>query len=350
MALVSNNCTQIKLGETCQITITFSPTQNSQYFTNLPLVFAAGATTNTLTVSGVPATLSVATTSFAGGNRKTGIYFSVAGSNTPVFAEVDTGSSLLVVEQSYVGPNIQMTNQQITVAYDQGQNPVTGTLGYGSISIPTTTGQTLIANENTPILVVPDNSLGPDGNEAILGSEMDNQVSAKLFLPYPYNQMMVLDHRGGILTYGKLTVAQIAAFGVVQLNAESPASCTNYNVSTIINSTCWADREIPVNNEISGDPNGTETYNTLFDSGATHSSFQLDPLPSWMSVTGGDLNNTVVATLPTSINAYTLPLTSDNEIKAEQDDSNMVNSGNKVFESYIFLFDQADGVIGLQPT
>ncbi len=45
--------------------------------------------------------------------------------------------------ESYVGPNLQKTTQEVIVNYDGGSHSVTGILAYASVSFPTTMGNTL---------------------------------------------------------------------------------------------------------------------------------------------------------------------------------------------------------------
>lgn len=341
----ANTCQGIQAGQTCQITLEFAPQSSSDYFENVPVTFsivgASGATT--LDLSGVPATLSVTTQDYASDKTAMNIY--VGGSVTPAFAEIDTGSDISVVEDSYVGPNVQRTNIPVTITYDQGQNPVTGYLAYGSISMQTTTGQILASSSSTPIVIVADGSIGSDGNTAILGMEMDNQVSMKLFLPYPYNQMMVLNHMGQLLTFGVLTESQIAQYATVQLDPLSAATCSNHIAVVSLDTTCWNDRAIPVNYVVSGGPPQGTVYDTLFDSGASHTSFQLPTVPSYMTFgSNGYLTNTVNPTLTATGGTINFSVTS--EVKAETDSSNMVNSGNMIFTEFIELLDQRDGKIG----
>ncbi len=343
---ITNNCQGVQAGQTCQITLEFSPRNSGDYFQNVPVTFSiVGVSGSTmLNLSGVPATLSVHTEDYA--SNKTAMNVYVGGSTIPAIAEVDTGSELAAVEESYVGPNIQRTDIVITLPYDQGQKPIQGYLAYGSISMLTTTGQTLTSSANTPIVILPNGSIGADGNTAIIGMEMDNQVSMKLFLPYPYNQMAIINHAGGLLTLGLLTQSQIAAYATVQLNAFSNTTdCGNNGVVTDLTSPCWNDRAVPVSYLVNGGPAQGTIYNTLFDTGASHTSFQLPEIPSYMNINGnGDLTNTVSPTLTTMGGAINFPVT--NEVKAEQASYNMVNSGNMIFTEFNELLDQRDGVIG----
>lgn len=298
--------------------------------------------------SPVYASVTVPTTTYA---SKFALYTSVAG-GTPVLTEIDTGSDFLMVESSYVGPNIVMTNESITYVYQHGTNPRSGYIGYTSVSLLNgESGTPIVSTSNlVPVIVVADGVVNSesDENHAIMGVRMNSNVSPKLFLPYPYNQSFVLNVPQSQLIFGNFTESQLAAFGTVNLQESACASYPQVsNPATGV--TCWNDMAIPVNYEISGAPESSIQYNSLFDSGAD-SSFQFSPLPDWMTVDGnGVLQNSVSASLMTASGRLNIPLTPVIHAYDSNYNGGIVNVGNNIFNSYLVLFNQQNGTIGLQP-
>lgn len=286
--------------------------------------------------------IAVPTTTYAG---KFAVYTKVGGSSTSTLTEIDTGSDFFLIESSYVGSDIQMTNESITYTYDHGTNPRSGYLGYTSIVFVDESGLPIISTSNkVPVIVVADGVVGNQGNHAIMGLRMNSNVSVKLFLPYPYNQMFMVDAIHSQLVFGNFMTSNLKTFGQVQL-AES--ACSNLGVnSSITNVTCWNDMAIPVAYDISGNPSGITIYNSLFDSGAS-SSFQSSPLPSWLVLSGSTIENKMTAKLGTSNGQYPIPLTSSISAFDTNFNGNIVNAGNQLFNFYKVLFDQKDGTIGL---
>jgi hypothetical protein len=261
-------------------------------------------------------------------------------------AEVDTGSNLTVVNESALaGANIQMTSESLTLSYGGGINTVSGYIGYGSVSFTTTSGTQLTSSSQTPILVVSQGTVNlGGGNNAILGMQLNNQTSVRLFLPAPYNQMMVLNRPESQLIFGQLSFTQLSGFANIQLESES---CQN-QVTSVMTNTCWITESIPVEYTYSqiGLPDGHVTYGTLFDSGAGNAMFQLSPQPSWLESSGIIIQNTITAKVGTNQGVLPLPLTST--LIYESSTYNKVNAGNNLFNTYQVLFDQTDGIIGLQ--
>lgn len=290
------------------------------------------------------ASVTIPTTTYA---SKFAIYSSVGG-GPATLTEIDTGSDFLLIESSYVGSNILMTNESITYTYDHGTNPRSGFLGYTNLSLLNgESGASIITTSNqVPVIVVADGVVNPNPrqNHAILGLRMDSNVSAKLFLPYPYNQSFILDTPSSSIKFGNFSESELASFGTVQL---TESSCNSYGVTSAATNPCWNDMAIPVNYTISGDPSGSSIYNSLFDSGAS-SSFQFSPLQSWLNVTPNDvLLNQVNANLSTSLGIYQIYLT--DPISAYDSDYNggIVNVGNNIFNYYQVLFSQQNGKVGL---
>lgn len=291
-----------------------------------------------------PATLAVSTFTYNPGD-KTGVNVSIGGSD-PIIAEVDTGSNLTVVNESAVrGANIQMTSESLTLSYGGGINTVSGYIGYGSVSFTTTNGAQLTSSPQTPILVVTQGTVNlGGGNNAILGMQLNNQTSVRLFLPSPYNQMMLLNKPQSQLIFGQLSFAQLSEFANIQLESET---CQNHQVTTSMNNTCWMTESIPVEYTYSqtGLPDGHVTIGTLFDSGAGNAMFQFSSQPSWLQLQGSVIQNTITAKVGTSQGVLPLPLTSTMIYESNTD--NKVNAGNNLFNTYQVLFDQTDGIIGL---
>lgn len=288
--------------------------------------------------------IAIPTTSYSG--SKFAIYTSVAGGK-PALTEIDTGSDFLLIESSFVGSNIKMTNESITFTYDHGTNPRTGYLGYTTVSLLSSDMNPIITtNDQVPVIVVPDGGTGNGGNNAIMGLRINGNVSLKLFLPYPYNQMMVADFANSQLIFGNLTESEVQKFGTVQL---PKISCNNSNVQTSASAPCWNDMALPVNYIISGNPTDEPLLvNSLFDSGAS-SSYQNSPLPNWFSVDNeGNLQNSVSASITTTSGKQTVYLTPKIGAYDTLYNGNIFNVGNNIFNYYQILFDQADGKIGLK--
>lgn len=290
--------------------------------------------------------ISIPTVGYAG--SKFAVYTSVAG-GTPALTEIDTGSDFLLIESSYVGPNIRMTTQTITYVYDHGTNPRTGTLGYAAIGMLANSSSTtplIKTSDEVPVIVVPDGTVGNQGNKAIMGLRMNGNVSPKLFLPYPYNQMFIADFKNSKLIFGNFENSTTEEYGNITL---PPITCESSNVATTAVTPCWNDMAIPVNYVISGNPDGNPLlYNSLFDSGAS-SSFQFSPLPNWFNVNVNDqLTNNVVATMSTTLGTKQIYLTPTIDAYASDYNGGIVNVGNNIFNYYKILFNQAAGTIGLK--
>lgn len=238
-----------------------------------------------------------------------------------------------------------MTSESLTLSYGGGINTVSGYIGYGSVSFTTTSGTTLSSGAQTPILVVSQGTVNlGGGNNAILGMQLNNQTSVRLFLPTPYNQMMLLNKPQSQLIFGQLSFAQLSEFANIQLESET---CQNHQVTTSMTNTCWMTESIPVayTYSQSGLPDGQVTLGTLFDSGAGNAMFQFESQPTWLQLQGNVIENTITAKVGTSQGVLPLPLTTTMIYEANSD--NKVNAGNNLFNTYQVLFDQTDGIIGL---
>lgn len=314
------------------------------FLISIPCTWLTACNSGSTTIS-QPQTIQIATAGYMPGN-KIGMQVSVGGGQT-VIGEIDTGSDLTVINASAVGPNIVLTNEVITITYGGGTNTITGNIAYGSLSFTTMSGQTISTSPNMPLVVVESGVVNADGgpNQVILGVEMDNQTSFRLYLPSPYNQMMLINEPNNTLTLGILNNNQLQQFSNIQLGVMNP--CNNHGAIVGVSNTCWGTESIPVayNYTQNGLPNGTTTYNSLFDSGAGNSSFALSTQPSWMNVTGDIVTNTITASVMTSTGI--LPIQLPSEIKYETSNENKVNTGNNLFNYYQVLFIQQTGIIGL---
>lgn len=286
----------------------------------------------------------VPTFNYQPGN-KTAVMASIGG-GTQIVAEIDTGSELTVVNESYVGTNIRKTSQIIPITYGAGTNQVSGYLAYGSVSFVTSSGMVLSTSADAPIVVVTEGSVNQGGgNNAILGMRMDNQVSSRLFLPYPYNQMMVLNRPESYIAFGSLTSAQLSAFATI---AQNQIPCYNYDVPNTESNICWGTMESSVTYTYSdGNTFGNVNYSTVFDSGEAIGNFYLQSIPSWMNLTGDNIiTNQLSATVNTSAGALSLPLTEPMKYTQPVRSGNVVNPGNQLFNTYQLLFNQSNGTIG----
>lgn len=278
--------------------------------------------------------------------NKTGINISI-GNSAPIKAEIDTGSDMTVVNESAIeSADIIKTTESMSMIYGGGENTVSGYLAYGSVTFTTNNGTTISSAKNTPLLIVTNGSVNEGGgNNAILGMRMNNQVSVRLYLPAPYNNMMILNRPNNQLIFGQLNSTQLNNFANIQ---QMQVSCVNYNVPVMLKNTCWdvAANSVSYTYTESGIKN-TTTYPTIFDSGEANASFYFSPAPSWMAYDNHD-----VITTPLTVAANTdkgpieLPLTGN--VYYRNIPTSTVNPGNNLFNSYQVLFDQVDGIIGFQ--
>lgn len=277
--------------------------------------------------------------------NKTAVNISIGGSS-PIMAEIDTGSDMTVVNEAAVGPNINKTNQIISITYGGGENTVSGYLAYGSVTFTTATGESISSSPNTPILVVTQGSVNEGGgNSAILGMRMNNQVSVRLYLQAPYNNMMILNRPMNHLVFGQLNASQLNNFANIQ---QVTTNCVNYAVPNTLSNTCWdiAPNSFSYTYTESG-AQGSANYPTVLDSGEGNASFYFSPAPSWMSYSSDNIITTpIIVTANTNHGPINLPLTST--VYYRNIPTSTVNPGNNLFNSYQVLFDQMDGVIGFQ--
>ncbi|MBX9865277.1 MAG: hypothetical protein K2Y14_00075 [Burkholderiales bacterium] len=322
----------------------------------LPLAIVACNGSSSSSSNPSYAQISVPTTTYLdGGNQSKFATYTSAGNGSVTLTEIDTGSDFYVIESSFAGPNVVRTGQIISLVYDHGNINRPGELAYTKVNFLTESGTLIIGtNDQVPIVIVPDGEISnvESQNHAIMGMRMNSNLSAKLFLPYPYNQMFMLNIPDKELVFGNFSPSTLSAFGTTQL-VES--ACNNESANTSSQATCWNDMALQVSYTANYKNKKIEsTINTLFDSGA-QSNFQVNPLPDWLEVnqTGSDIENAEVrnqvrANLPTNLGNLNVPL--NLPIGANESQFNggsMVNAGNNLFNFYTVLFDQVHGQIGL---
>lgn len=269
------------------------------------------------------------------------------GSGKEIIAEIDTGSEMTVIDESCVGTNIVRTNESLTITYGAGTNTVSGYVAYASIKFTQQDGSVLSTNKNTPILVVTQGSVNQGGgNSAILGMRMNTQISSRLFLPYPYNQMMVLNRSESFIAFGNLNNAQLAKFALI---SQTNIPCNNLGINYSSGTSCWNTPQNAVTYQYSfgGSNFGESNYVTIFDSGEARGNIYIDPMPSWINL---DSNNVVLnqvsASLNTSQGSLPLPITTPLYYKQPLTPPGSINPGNLLFNSYQVLFDQSSGQMG----
>lgn len=288
----------------------------------------------------------VPTFNYMPGN-KTATYVSIGGGES-VIAEIDTGSEMTVVDKNYIGSNIIRTTESLTIVYGGGTNTVSGYIAYGSVEFTTSDGSKLRTSSQTPILVVESGSVDQGGgNNAILGMRMNNQISPRLFLPYPYNQMMVLNRSENFIAFGALSQTQLSKFAMLS-QTQSPCQNLVNNIS-VSDNLCWS----PESNSVtyryskSSGGHGESDYATLFDSGEAHGNIYITPMPSWIESSGdGVIENHISAVLNTSKGKFPMPITTPIRYKQSLTPPGIVNPGNLLFNQYQMLIDQNSGAIG----
>lgn len=311
---------------------------------------SSGGGNSSQTNNPIYATISVPATTYADAKSSKFAVYTSAGNGKNTLTEIDTGSDLYVIESSYVGSNIYYTGESITLAYDHGTIKRSGLVGYTSVSFLSENGATLIstASNQVPVVVVPDGVISnvESQNHAIMGMRMDGNVSVRLFLPYPYNQMFIMNMPERQLEFGNFTSQQMSGFGMVQA---PESACDHYTVSSSSNNLCWNDMHLPVKYTATKDGTQIESiFNSLFDSGAS-SSFQFKPLPDWLVVSDSNkVKNPVAATIMTTQGSMALQLTDPTSAFANESNGGIVNVGNNIFNFYQVLYNQVNGQVGLK--
>jgi hypothetical protein len=311
---------------------------------------SSGSNSSSQSNNPVFASINVPATTYADAASSKFAVYTSAGNGKNTLTEIDTGSDLYVIESSYAGSNIYYTGESITLAYDHGTIKRSGLVGYTSVSFLSENGATLISttSNQVPVVVVPDGVISnvESQNHAIMGMRMDGNVSVRLFLPYPYNQMFIMNMPERQLVFGNFTTQQMSSFGMVQA---PESACDSYTVHSSSNNLCWDDMNLPVKYTATKD--GTQvqaTFNSLFDSGAS-SSFQFKPLPDWLVVSDTNkVKNPVAATIMTTQGPMALQLTEPTSAFANESNGGIVNVGNNIFNFYQVLYNQVNGQVGLK--
>lgn len=293
------------------------------------------------------AVVRVPTFNYNPGN-KTATMISVGG-GSPIIAELDTGSEMTVVNESYIGNNIIKTTESLSITYGAGTNTVSGYIAYGSITFTTQNGDTLSTSKSTPILVVNQGSVNQGGgNNAVLGLRMNNQISSRLFLPYPYNQMMVLNRNESYVAFGNLTANQLSKFALI---SQETVACDNLGINYTNGISCWnmPQKAVTYQYSLGGGNYGESNYVTILDSGEARGNIYLAPRPDWISLdNNGMVLNQVQATLNTNHGSLRLPITSPLYYKQPLTSPGAINPGNLLFNTYQVLFDQQSGQMGFR--
>gem|GEM_PF-2240421 len=296
------------------------------------------------------ASISVPTTTYADtALTKFAIYTSV-GNGKSTLTEIDTGSGIYVIESSYAGSNIRYTGESITLAYDHKRTQRSGLIAYTSVNFLSESGASLIStvSNQVPVVVVPDGVISnvESHNHAIMGMWLAGNASPRLFLPYPYNQMFIMNMPKHQLLFGNFSIQQMSDFGMVQA---PEAACNNRSIRSISTNLCWNDMHLPVKYAATKDGTLVQAdFNSLFDSGA-RSSFQFNALPGWLVVSNDNkIKNPVAATIITTQGPMALQLTEPTLAFANESKGEIVNVGNNIFNFYQVLYNQINGQVGLK--
>lgn len=280
-------------------------------------------------------------------NSKTFTMIKVGNNGAPAKVTLDTGSSMLVLEQQYVKNYVpDPSNRIVTMGYGNGAKIVKGTIGYANVTLNT---QPKITANNVPILIVPNNTF--TDRAGIMGVEMSNQTSVWRYLPEPYNQMMVVNGPASTVSFGIVSNAEINTYATYRLNMGRCNNSVNPQQGRD-GITCWATRKIPVNYTFSDNTGNVvykATYNTIFDTGGGLTHFYLQPIPDELdnSIQNKTFNGSLAMSLDSATQG-TISLPSTKVVKIINNNRNVVNSGNQVFYDKTVLFDAQQGLIGFK--
>lgn len=316
------------------------------------------ATAN-LTVGSGATSLTIPTSDFATSNgiRKTGINCSIGG-GPPVLTEVDTGSDALVVEREFLGNQVELTNVSLTITYNAGRDPRQGVLAFAPYSLLDHSGQVVLNSTRMPIMVVNAGVVSNNGNNpnrAIFGVGTGTNVSPKLFLAPPYNQMLLLDRPGRQLSFGTFPAND---FAVVPLNAStgtnpfanpSPGpSPFGSPLPTPAGSPLgtYNDKGLPVEFTFGDTP--PQQIQSLLDTGASSTIQAPTATTPGIRVNGQDIVSPVNAVVLTAQGPravfFNQPIVYDHDTSRT---TIFCNLGNEMANHYTVLLDQAHGFLGL---
>lgn len=348
-SVTQNTCNNVAYNHDCNITITYHPTLDTELFASQTLVLTTGNTSKLIPIKGVPNEISTVTNHFS--SVRTGIHIKTGDSNKTANVMVDTGSSMLVLKEKYLA-DYTKTSIKIKLSYGEGSDVVLGDLVYSDVHFDT---KPVITATQVPIVMVSNNTPSSifSGADGILGLEMNNQLSTRLHLPYPFNQMIIINGTDLKLTFGDLTDSQSEEYAYYQLKK---GNCINNTtpLSPYDEITCWATRQIPVDYTIKDNSNSTicsGKMDSIFDSGGNDTNFEFNPIPGCLSdhISDGKLQGTISSAKLETNNAGNIDIPTTNTVKVTNSISDSkVNSGYKLFYEKTVLFDQKNGIVGIK--
>lgn len=393
MSVVSNSCQNVPSGSSCLISIQFAPTQQKeQYSQNLTLSFTSNnplINSQTLNVSTVPSTLEVATDYYD--TQKTSLMMSVANAN-PAVAEIDTGSQITVIDfnvtkqSDYQNGDINVSSADINCSkkimelsrnnqlntdenlsaspyncmvmpYDYGNRSVYGFRANGSVSITAIDGTKIKTSPNTPLFIsnnVNNKNGSGSTNSIIMGVGMNNQVSAKNYMPYPYNTMMMVDRSNKKITFGNFSAQKLSLYNFVELPPMPQSNCLNTlnfdNLQpTDTNLTCWNTQAAPVMFTVKDGNSTGASMPSLLDSGANNFTLQYIVLPSWVPYDSKTKTAYITGAYLQTTNGKKITIQLPSPAVVADSSASKVNVGNIVFQHNKVLYNQLNGALGLLP-
>lgn len=281
-------------------------------------------------------------------STKTFTIVTVGEAGLPAKVTLDTGSSMLVLEQRFVkNDQTPRVATSMNMSYGNGGMNVHGQVVSADVTLNTTPS---IVAHHVPILMVPNGTF--KDRAGIMGVEMSNQTSVWRHLPSPYNQMMIVNGPARTVSFGQLSDEELNTFAKIQLNE---GRCGNGKVNANLlakDAICFATRTIPVNytfKSSNGEVVYNATYHTVFDTGGGLTHFYLQPIPQAIShlLQNKNFQGSVIMQIDTD-NQGALNLPSTEKITVVKSKRNVVNSGHAVFYNKTVLFDAKDGMIGFK--
>lgn len=277
-----------------------------------------------------------------------GIFISI-GNGPRAVAAIDTSLPFLIAAKSIVGPNIEMTGEQVSVTLSQlsgaSSNSVTANANVAIGVVQLGNNPALRTTGKVPILVVPDSDMSAN-NPVLLGMGMNGQTGILPFLPRPYNQMVTLNLSQQKILFGTLPAKQMAKFNFISLGA---SECQNIPVKAKLATPCW-NINVPVKYTIqSGAQKLSQMLETDFTTLGYATHLWLNALPSWIKVQDGVVTSQVsmTANVSTSKGSQDLPLATPYKMQAG-DPSAFI--GRQLYMQQAVIFDSQKGRIGIGPT
>jgi hypothetical protein len=360
-SVTQNTCDDITFNQSCNITIVYSPTSNADFDVSQSINFVTSDNqySTSLAISGVPnivtADMQVFTTS--DGYPKETIEIKIPGNSLGyATAQIDTGSSTLFMKESYLaGTNYIPTGQIVTADFGEDRS-LSGQLVY--VNVEVNSSPIVITATNVPVVMVADNAFidnGFDPNlDAIVGSEMNNQISLWRYFSYPYSEMLVFDKPQFKLFIGDLSDSEIENdFGYYQLS-EDNSSCINNDIVILApynQLPCWLTNKIDITYTFDNGSGqiDTRTYHTIFDTGSEDTEFALSPIPSFLSdnTINGTYQGTVTSANLQTANNGSMSIATTSTVKVSDSSDNNVLSGFEMFNNKKILFDYKNGLVGI---